>query len=197
MKCDHRRVTHRRPTGVVGASATRPPSDLPRENVAAGRTWVQLAQNRFWLLVPILVLDLALVGRLPPPLAPGSPGPDVAGWLAVSESVLRGLVFGLPLLMPLTLRAPARPSLVVYLGGLTAYVAAWVAVVWAPTSAWSTSAVGFTALAWTSIFLFMGISLRSTLRFCPGYRPWMYLATAALFTVVHTLLIATIWNWYY
>jgi hypothetical protein len=170
----------------------------PTSDVAPGRRLVRLAQNRFWLLVPVLVLDLALVGKLPPPLAPGSPGPDIPGWVSVSEAVLRGVVFGAPLLMPLSLRAPStRPVLAVYSLALTAYVAAWVAVVWAPTSAWSTSAVGFTALAWTSILLFTGIGVRSTLRFFPSYRPWMYLGAAALFTVVHTLNMAIIWNWYY
>ena len=105
---------------------------------------------------------------------------------------------GAPLLMPLSLRAPrSKPAIAVYSVRLAAYVAAWVAVVWAPTSAWSTSAVGFTALAWTSIILFTGIGLRSTLRFFPGYRPWMYLTAAALFTAVHTLPIAIIWDWYY
>jgi hypothetical protein len=159
---------------------------------------VQLAKNRFWLLVPILILDIALVGGLPPPLAPGSPGPDIPGWLSVSETALRVVVFGAPLLMPLSLREPrTRLALGVYSVALTAYVAAWVAIIWAPTSAWSTSAVGFTALAWTSILLFAGIGLRSTLRFVPGYRPWMYLCAAALFTAVHTLHMAIIWNWYY
>jgi hypothetical protein len=174
------------------------PGPDPTSDVAPGRRLVRLAQNRFWLLVPVLVLDLALVGKLPPPLAPGSPGPDIPGWVSVSEAVLRGVVFGAPLLMPLSLRAPStRPVLAVYSLALTAYAAAWVAVVWAPTSAWSTSAVGFTALAWTSILLFTGIGVRSTLRFFPSYRPWMYLGAAALFTVVHTLNMAIIWNWYY
>lgn len=169
-----------------------------REELAPGWNWMQMAQNRFWLIVPILALDLALVGRLPPPLAPGSPGPEIPGWLSLSETVLRVVVMGAPLLMPLSLRAPgSRRALAVYSLGLAAYVAAWVAVVWAPTSAWSTSAVGFTALAWTSIILFTGIGLRSTLRFFPGYRPWMYLGAAALFTAVHTLPIAMIWSWYY
>jgi hypothetical protein len=60
--------------------------------------------------------------------------------------------------MPLSLRAPrTRSVLAVYTLAFTAYAASWVAVVWAPTSAWSTSAVGFTALAWTSILLFTGI----------------------------------------
>jgi hypothetical protein len=160
------------------------------------RRLLRLVQNRFWLLIPVLVLDLALVGKLPPPLAPGSPGPDIPGWVSVSEAILRGLVFGVPLLMPLSMRAQGtRPMLAVYTVAFTAYAAAWVAVVWSPTSAWSTSAVGFTALAWTSILLFTGIGLKSRLRFFPGYRPWMYLGAAALFTVVHTLHMAIIWNW--
>ena len=97
--------------------------------------------------------------------------------------------------MPLSLRAPrTRPALAVYYAALTAYVAAWVAFVWAPNSAWSTSAVGFTALAWTSILLFTGIGLRSELRFFPRYRPWMSLGAAALFTTVHTLQLAIIWD---
>lgn len=184
--------------GVSISSQTHPRSDTSRGEVAPGRTWEQWAQNRFWLLVPILVLNLALVGRLPPPLAPGSPGPDIPGWLSVSETVLRVVVFGAPLLMPLSLRAPrTRPALAVYSAGLAAYVAAWVAVVWAPTSEWSTSVVGFTALAWTSIILFTGIGLRSTVHFFPGYRSWMYLGAAALFTAVHTLPMAIIWDWYY
>jgi hypothetical protein len=72
-----------------------------------------------------------------------------------------------------------------------------VAVVWAPTTGWSPSAVGFTTLAWTSILLFTGIGLRSTLRFVPRYRPWIYLCAALLFTAVHTRHMAITWNWYY
>jgi hypothetical protein len=157
-----------------------------------------MVRNRFWFIVPILVLDLALTASLPPPLAPNSVGPEIPGWLFLPETVLRVIVLGAPLLMPLSLRAPStRPVLAVYLVGLGAYVGAWVAVVWAPTSAWSTSLIGFTALAWTSIILFVGIGLRSTLHFVPGYRPWMYLGAAILFTAVHTLPMALLWDSYY
>ena len=120
---------------VVDSSDTDPRSYTPREEVGPGRTWGQSAQNRFWTIVPILALDLALISRLPPPLAPGNPGPGIPGWVSLSETVLRDVVMGAPLLMPLSLRAPSsRPALAVYSVGLAAYVAAWVAVVWAPTS---------------------------------------------------------------
>jgi hypothetical protein len=88
--------------------------------------------------------------------------------------VLRVVVLGAPLLMPLSSGAPgSRRAFAVHAVGLAAYVAAWAAVVWAPESAWSTSSVGFTALAWTSIILFTGIGLGSTLRFVSWYQPWM------------------------
>lgn len=185
-------MPHQRPHSVVELGIG------PREERTQSRTWRSLSRNRFWLIVPILALDLALTGKLPPPLAPGSPGPDIPGWLSLIETVMRVVVMLTPLLMPLSLRAPrSRPALAVYALGLASYVAAWVAVVWAPASAWSTSAVGFTALAWTSIILFTGIGLRSTVNFFPRYRPWMYLSAAALFAVVHTIPIAIIWDSYY
>lgn len=171
---------------------------MVQETQARGRTWGELARNRFWLIVPMLALDVALVDRLPPPLAPGSPGPDIPGWLSTAETVLRVVVMGAPLLMPLSLRDPrSRPALAVYGVGLVSYVAAWVAVVWAPASAWSTSAVGLTALAWTTIILFTGIGMRSTLRYVPRYRPWMYLVAVVAFAAVHTAPMAIIWGWYY
>lgn len=42
--------------------------------------------------------------------------------------------------------------------------------------------------------IFVGVGKRSTLRFVSGYRPWMYFL---VFTVVHTIPIATIWASYY
>ena len=89
-------MTQRHPRGAGDPSATRPPSDPAHKDVTPGRTWVQFAQNRFWLLAPVLVLDLLLVGRLPPPLAQGSRGPDISGWLSLSETVLRSIVFLVP-----------------------------------------------------------------------------------------------------
>jgi hypothetical protein len=160
--------------------------------------WLDLAGNRFWLLVPILVLNLALTNLLPPPLSPGSAGPGTAGWLSVSESALRIVVFGTPLLMPLSRREPlSRFAVVVYAVGLGVYVASWVAVVWAPASPWSTSVVGLTALAWTSITFLTGIGIGSRLRFAPWYRPWMYMSAAAVFSVVHTAPMVITWNSYY
>ncbi|HET6240895.1 MAG TPA: hypothetical protein VFD99_02765, partial [Arthrobacter sp.] len=56
------------------------------------------------------VLNVALVNVLPGPLAPGSSGPDIPVWVSLLETVLRVVVLGAPLLMPLSLREPrSRP----------------------------------------------------------------------------------------
>jgi len=113
----------------------------------------------------------------------------------VIETALRVVVVGTPLLMPLSLRtAGARTALVIYVGGLAGYIAAWIAVIWAPASTWSTSVVGFTAPAWTSILFLAGIGWGSSVRCLRGYRPWMYLAVAALFTVAHTISVTMAWS---
>jgi hypothetical protein len=48
-------------------------------------------------------LNLALVNVLPGPLAPGSAGPDIPVWIWIPKTVLRVVVLGAPLLMPLSL----------------------------------------------------------------------------------------------
>jgi hypothetical protein len=151
----------------VSTPADNPPHASPSGSIPR-RPWTQLLQNRFWLVTPMLVLNLLLVNALPVALSPGSAGPDIPVWISLPETVLRVVVLGAPLLMPVSLRErPSRPVLTVYLVGLGAYIGAWVAVVWTPTSTWSTSLIGFTALAWPTVILFAGIGLRSTLRFVP------------------------------
>jgi hypothetical protein len=160
--------------------------------------WVAYARNRFWLLVPVLLLDLALAGRLPPALEFDRFWSDIPAWIVVAENVLRVLVVAVPLLMPLAPAAGLVSAAVWTYGvGLAAYTAAWLMVVLAPSSAWSTSVVGFTAPAWTSLGWLVGIGLGSRLRLVRGYRPWMYLAVAASFTAVHTFHAVIIWTRYY
>lgn len=89
------------------------------------RRWLAYLANRFGLLLPILALDLILAGRLPPPMQFENFWHDIPSSISVSENVLRFIVIGLPLLMPL---AATRQKLVLAMGaysvGLLTYVAA-------------------------------------------------------------------------
>ena len=72
--------------------------------------------------------------------------------LALAENGLRLAVFVLPFLMPLNLAAPGSiRKLLVFVAGTLLYFASWLAVILFPTSAWSCSALGFAAPAYTPL----------------------------------------------
>lgn len=151
-------------------------------------------QNRFWLILPVLALDLSLSNQLPRAFQGESFLKDIPQWVTFTENFLRVLVVGMPLLMPLRPLRSTRKVLALYALGLTAYAGSWLAVVFVPTSAWSMSFTGFTAPAWTSIIWLAAIGLQSSVRGVRAYRPWIFLALAALFTAVHTLHAVIVWN---
>ncbi|MCQ1948578.1 hypothetical protein NNX28_01380 [Arthrobacter sp. zg-Y859] len=146
--------------------------------------------NRFWLVLPLLLLNAAVTPLLP--AGYGTFSQEIPAALAAAESLLRMLVAAVPLLMPLTLRGQ-RPVWGLYATGVLVYAAAWAAVIAAPDSRWSTSLAGFTAPAWSSILWLAGVGAHSSLRFVPWYRPWMYLAAAGLFAGVHTTHAVLVW----
>lgn len=156
-------------------------------------SWQSWLRNRFWLLLPLLLLNAALTPLLPAGYQPEGFSRDIPAGLSAAENGLRLLVSAAPLLMPLPGRT-LRPVLGLYGAGVLLYAAAWWAVIAAPDSLWSTSLIGFTAPAWTSVIWLAGLGLGSTLRGMPRYRPWMYLSAAVLFTVLHTVHAALVWD---
>lgn len=159
-----------------------------------GRAWLA---NRFWLVLPPLLLNVPLTPALPAAYRPDVFSAGLPVGLEAAETVLRLLVSTAPLLMPL--RPPdlrpggwGKQGFALYTSGLLAYAAAWAAVIAAPDSAWSQSPVGFTAPAWTSLIWLAGIGWHSRLPW-KRYHPWMYLAAVVLFTTVHTAHAALVW----
>jgi hypothetical protein len=73
-----------------------------------------------------------------------------------------------------------------YLAGTLLYFLSWLALISFPHSAWSTSAAGFLAPAYTPLIWLIGIGLiGSSLYFTAPYHPWMYLALSAIFIAFH------------
>jgi len=149
-----------------------------------------------WLVVPILLVNLFFAGQLPPMYARSVFWHDIPAVVAYGENVLRTLVIAVPLLMPLSLRGRRRRvGFAVYLAGLIAYLAAWFALILAPDSAWSTSAVGLLAPAYTPLVWAVGIGLVGQPRYLPAVvRTWAYPAVAVLFTAFHLLHAATVYH---
>jgi hypothetical protein len=147
----------------------------------------------FVLVVPVLLLNLLLTGRLPRTMF----GRDVF-WhhippvIAYGENLLRVVIIAVPLFIPLRWRPV---GLAVYAVGLALYVGCWVALIGWPVSAWSTSAAGLLAPAYTPFVWAMGIGLIGQPQLghysLPG---WLYPASAALFTAFHLTHVAIVYH---
>ncbi|MBL8610339.1 MAG: hypothetical protein JNL38_23585 [Myxococcales bacterium] len=139
------------------------------------------------LLVPATLWNVALAGRLPPAFAPAESWREIPAPLSAAENGLRVAAFALPFFMPLDLSTPtAKRALLLYAVGTVLYFASWLALILSPGSSWSTSAVGFTAPAYTPFFWFFAIALLGRRLFWGAfYRWWMYLALAVAFLGAH------------
>jgi len=83
---------------------------------------------------------LAFTSKLMPPSAMSEFWRDIPGPLTFIENLFRVLVFGLPFAMPLRLATTAeRRALLVFVFGTLAYFASWLALMYWPHSARSTS----------------------------------------------------------
>jgi hypothetical protein len=139
------------------------------------------------LLVPAILWNIALTEQLPSAFSLGRSWREIPAPLAFAENSLRLAVFALPFLMPLNLSAPAsRRVLLVYAVGTLVYFASWLALILFPASAWSMSALGFTAPAYTPILWLLGIALLGRQLFWGTfYRWWMYLVLVIAFLAAH------------
>jgi hypothetical protein len=146
--------------------------------------------NCFWLLVPILAFNVLFTRLLPPAYQMEVFWKDIPKVVGVPENILRTLVMILPIFMRLQLSTPHQKlGLGLYLAGLLSYFASWIALIAVPWSAWSMSAIGFLAPAYTPIIWLTGIGLMGDmLQFSRvPYRPWIYLGISGLFFAFHNL----------
>lgn len=91
----------------------------------------------------------------------------------------RILVFTIPLLIPWQARgAWSRIGLAVYLLGTLVYYAAWLPLIFVPTSAWSNSTAGLLAPRLTPGLSFLGVALIGG--------SWSYAIMAIFFIALHT-----------
>ena len=139
------------------------------------------------LLLPAVVWNVAFGAQLPSAYAIEEFWRDIPAPLGFAENSLRMMVFALPFAMPLELSTPAqRRALLVFAVGTLIYFASWLAIMTSPESAWSTSALGFTAPAYTPALWLLGLAmLGRRLYWGHFYRWWMYLLLSGGFLAAH------------
>jgi hypothetical protein len=134
--------------------------------------------NCFWLVVPVLLWNLIFTLRLTQEGYRSDA--RVAKWVLVPEIVLRIVVLGYPLFLPLQFGDLAsRIGLVIYLVGLLVYFGSWIPVLKWPEAGWSKSAAGVLAPHYTPLLVFASIGLIG--------HSWVYLSLSVLFVAIHTL----------
>lgn len=144
-------------------------------------------KNAGWLLVPVLLWNAALSSRLPNAFTPEVFTFKIPHLLSATENALRVAVFAVPFFAPLEFTAKSQKVGVAVFGiGLALYFLSWLPLIAAPTSGWSTSAVGFLAPAYTPLGWLLGLSLlMRRLHWPVPYRWWFYLVLSIAFLAAH------------
>jgi len=142
----------------------------------------------FWLLVPILVFNLIYAHQLPAAFQMEIFWKDIPKQISLPENILRGFVMVLPVFMRLRVSTPGQKlGLRLYLAGLLLYFASWAVLIVLPQCAWSMSAVGFLAPAYTPIVWLAGIGMiGNELLFAKiPIKPWIYWTLSTMFLIFH------------
>jgi hypothetical protein len=139
-------------------------------------------------LIPVLIWNLIFANKLPIAFTEEEFNSSIPHWLLYAENILRLFVFLLPVFMILSFRTKQQKlGLGVYLFGVSIYCLSWFVVMSYPESDWSTSLLGFTAPAYTTIFFFIGITLIGKKSFLNISHPSIiYILLSILFVSVHT-----------
>lgn len=144
--------------------------------------------NCFLLLIPLFAWNILLVDYLPKNYSPTIFEKDIPKFISYGENTLRFVVFVLPAFMIFSLKTSIHKiGLAVYLIGILIYFMSWGIQIVYPHSAWSTSAIGFTAPAFTTIIWFIGIGLignKSYLKI--PHLSAIYISFSILFAAIHT-----------
>lgn len=132
--------------------------------------------NCIWLLLPIIVWNAVFTSRLSQEGFKSDAG--VPKPVLLTETVLRIAVFVWPLFLPLRWREP--PSLagwLLFAAGTLIYFASWLPLIYRPEAAWSKSAAGLLAPAYTPLLWLVGIAVIGG--------SWPYALLSLLFVAVH------------
>lgn len=155
---------------------------------ARHRRLAGLATNAILLTLPPLLFDLVFWNSLPKAFSLDQFWKDIPLAMVLGERIGQVFVFALPVLMRIRLDTPRqRLGLKLYGAGLVAYFASWFALILFPDSAWSTSAIGFVATAYTPVLWLAGIAMMCDVLYVRRipYRWWHYLAGSLLFLAFH------------
>ncbi len=148
------------------------------------------------LLLPIMAWNIVFASVLPRAYSAEVFWKDIPSFLASGENSFRLIIFIMPFFMPLRIETQIQKAgLWLYAIGTAIYFLSWLAQIYFPQSAWSLSAFGFLAPAYTPLIWLAGIALiGSTFYFSVPYRAWMYITLSIIFLGFHLAHTATVYS---
>ena len=143
--------------------------------------------NCMLLILPIMAWNGIFSCRLPQTYSAEVFDKDIPSLIANGENISRLLVFVLPILMPIRIETESQKlGLWLYVIGVAIYFVSWLVQMALPQSAWSLSAFGFLAPAYTPLIWLVGIGLiGKELYFDSPYRSWIYILLSVIFIGLH------------
>jgi hypothetical protein len=154
-------------------------------------TTTDIIKNGIWLTLPPLLFSLILMSFLPNALTPAQFNRGIPDVIVTVESIGRILVFAIPAFFSIGISTTTQKrGLALYLTGVTLYYLSYGTQNFSPNSAWSKSAIGFAASAYTNVFWMIGLGLLGEKFYFTErlrYRPIFYIVPAVVFVVSHTI----------
>lgn len=147
-----------------------------------------------FLLFVLPLVMMVFGNQLPPPLLFENFSKGIPPVIEYGETIFRSAVMILAVFMPLRISTQRQKiGLAIYMVGVILYILSWVPLILFPQSAWSTSWIGFSAMAYTPLVWLIGIGLVGDSFYVSiPYKPWYYILLSVVFVVfhmAHTLLV--------
>lgn len=148
---------------------------------------LEILNNGYIPIVPILVWNTLLTSRLPPAFDPKSFNSGIPTVIIIGENLCRAVIFVLPLLLKTNISTSiGKAGLVIFICGALLYFSSWLLLIWIPDSAFSKSILGFTAPAYTPLVWLIGLSLMmESYYFAFPYSKWHYILPSIVFSFFH------------
>lgn len=142
--------------------------------------------NGFLLFVPPLLM-MVFGNQLPPALLYENFSRGIPPVIEYGETFFRYAVMILAVFMPLRISTQRQKTgLAIYIVGVILYILSWMPLILFPQSVWSTSLIGFSAMAYTPLVWLIGIGLIGDSFYVSiPYKPWYYIVLSIGFVVFH------------
>jgi hypothetical protein len=146
-----------------------------------------ILSNGFIFFIPILLLNIALTKKLPPPFGTQAFDANIPKAILFGEGVFRMLFLSMSLTININLVTVfGSDGFKVFSAGVLIYFASWIALILFPGSKWSKDAIGFSAPAYSPIIWLVGFALMGdSFYFNLKYSIWYYIIPSLIFTGFH------------